>query len=161
MVHGGTHYAEAESSGFDWTPRVQYAATRPLEPTPSDDTKIVQCTAPSLQGQVVVDDSSVRLHDEEQAAADFFDHFSWKEVGLKHVPHGREETETARDGTRGPIVRRIEDGIPEPVREEPATANRSEEKKEVPRLQRRSMKQEFVGRYAFLARHTVKEEPCQ
>ena len=55
-----------------------------------------QNMSPPLQG-LKVEDSSVRLHDEGQAAADFFDRFSWKEIGLKHVPNGREELKTVRD----------------------------------------------------------------
>ena len=139
LVHDETRYAEAESSGFHWTPRVQSAAARSLVPTPSDETKYVQGTA--------VDDSSVRLHDEGQAVADFIDQFSWKEIGLKHMPNGREETETARDGTPGLIMRRIVDGIPEPIREQPTTTRRSEEEKEalVPRHQRRSMNAGICG----------------
>lgn len=99
--HDETRYAEAESSGEDRMPHVQYAAACPLVPGPSDETKYVQSMAPPLQGQKV-EDSSVRLHDEGQAAADFFDRFSWNEIGLKHVPNGREEIKTARDGIQEP-----------------------------------------------------------
>lgn len=78
--HDETRFAEAESSGEDRMPHVQSAAACPLVPGPSDETKYVQSMAPPLQGQKM-EDSSVRLHDEGQAAADFFDRFSWKEIG--------------------------------------------------------------------------------
>ena len=44
LVHDETHHAEAESSGFNWTPYVQYAAAHPLVFAPSDDTNVAQCT---------------------------------------------------------------------------------------------------------------------
>ena len=91
-------------------------------PAPSDATKYVQSIAPPLQGQEV-EVSSVQLHDDGQAAADFFDRFSWKEIGLKHVPNGREEIKKARDGTPGPRKKTAKDGTPGPMREEPATEN--------------------------------------
>ena len=164
LVHDETHYAEPESSGFDWTPRVQYAAARPLVFAPSDKTRFVQCTAPPLQGQVV-DDSSVRLHDEGQAAADFFEtRAKWtrrKRNSQGWDPSTHNQNSPGWDP--GPTKRRVEDGVSKPIREEPVIPNRIEEGKEAlaPRHQRRSMKQEFVGRYAISALHTGKEGQCQ
>ena len=53
MFHDETHYAEAESSGFDWTPRVQYAEARPLVFAPSNERRSpvpLCCLTPVLEG---------------------------------------------------------------------------------------------------------------